>query len=323
MPLSGDWSNKAKFPPHMKPILADLAQKAIRTDCYTQPFFDRMPDIFPYNKFTITKLIKKENHPYYDNFLKEKRASLVTAFKKEVQVVVDERLESHKEAVQQWGQSRLHFLSLWVIAGILNRADTYSLYLTTAEEQQKAKLESEKDGLDPSTPPPAPSPAPVPSLQPSSFVPLANRSATPEPIPATLPGGGDGDDGPAGGSEKPPTKKFTFSYEMKQLLWQLHLVLVQTMEAQNDVNKYTGQAEMQLTSLNKGLYAEVSSLAFVVLWDLLRSLTDLQPSVCAWPPASAGDLLPSGVHDNNRHLPTTYVNPSIFPHRTLLPLATH
>jgi len=38
----------------MRPIVAEVAKTAIRTDCYTQPFFDRMPGIFPYNKFTIT-----------------------------------------------------------------------------------------------------------------------------------------------------------------------------------------------------------------------------------------------------------------------------
>ena len=114
----------------MRPILAQLARTAIQTDCYKQPFFDRMPDIFPYNKFTITKLIKKEVWNFYHEFLREKRANLVTRFKKEVQAVADERLESHKEAVQAW------------------------------EDDQKAKPEAEKDGIDDETIPSVLAPAP-------------------------------------------------------------------------------------------------------------------------------------------------------------------
>ncbi|KAL7411597.1 hypothetical protein BDY24DRAFT_127195 [Mrakia frigida] len=99
-----DWSNKGKFPPHMRPVVAEVAKIAIRTDCYTQPFFDRMPAIFPYNKFTITKLIRKEVHTFHTQFLADQRAALIAAFQKEVDAVKEDRVETHEAAVTAFGE---------------------------------------------------------------------------------------------------------------------------------------------------------------------------------------------------------------------------
>ncbi|KAF8438377.1 hypothetical protein L210DRAFT_3404055 [Boletus edulis BED1] len=53
------WDVKGKFPPSVKPILADIALKAVRLGEYDEDFFSLMPVLFPYNKFTMTKLIKR------------------------------------------------------------------------------------------------------------------------------------------------------------------------------------------------------------------------------------------------------------------------
>ncbi|KAI9573444.1 hypothetical protein HD554DRAFT_871277 [Boletus coccyginus] len=53
------WDVKGKFPPSVKPILADVALKAVRLGEYDEDFFSLMPVLFPYNKFTMTKLIKR------------------------------------------------------------------------------------------------------------------------------------------------------------------------------------------------------------------------------------------------------------------------
>ncbi|KAF9480638.1 hypothetical protein BDN70DRAFT_832435 [Pholiota conissans] len=53
------WENKGKFPPALKPALAKLAILAIRLDEYDDDFFSLMPTLFPYNKFTMSKLIKR------------------------------------------------------------------------------------------------------------------------------------------------------------------------------------------------------------------------------------------------------------------------
>ena len=45
---------KGKFPPSLKPKLQQLALQAIVLDEYNDNFFARMPQLFPYNKFTMT-----------------------------------------------------------------------------------------------------------------------------------------------------------------------------------------------------------------------------------------------------------------------------
>lgn len=49
-----DWSSKGKFPLDLKPILAEVAVKAIHLNEYDDNFFNAMPRIFPYNRFTMT-----------------------------------------------------------------------------------------------------------------------------------------------------------------------------------------------------------------------------------------------------------------------------
>jgi hypothetical protein len=49
-----DWSSKGKFPADLKPHLADVAIQAIKLNEYDDHFFNYMPVIFPYNKFTMT-----------------------------------------------------------------------------------------------------------------------------------------------------------------------------------------------------------------------------------------------------------------------------
>ena len=45
---------KGKFPPALKPPLQQLAIQAIVQGEYNESFFARMPQLFPYNKFTMT-----------------------------------------------------------------------------------------------------------------------------------------------------------------------------------------------------------------------------------------------------------------------------
>jgi hypothetical protein len=48
------WENKSKFPPNLKPLVAKLAIQAIRLDEYDEHFFNLMPYLFPYNRFTMS-----------------------------------------------------------------------------------------------------------------------------------------------------------------------------------------------------------------------------------------------------------------------------
>ncbi|GAA5859955.1 hypothetical protein JCM8547_003031 [Rhodosporidiobolus lusitaniae] len=54
------WLVKNKFPPHLKDLLISVAYRALDTGEYGEDFFAAMPKIFPYNLFTMKKLIKRE-----------------------------------------------------------------------------------------------------------------------------------------------------------------------------------------------------------------------------------------------------------------------
>lgn len=86
-------STKSKFPAHIKPLLAATALKAISLDCYDADFFDLMPRIFPYNKFTLTKLIKRVVFQDHKNLINEKIENGL----KELKIIADEGFEKAQE----------------------------------------------------------------------------------------------------------------------------------------------------------------------------------------------------------------------------------
>lgn len=54
MSITENWDVKGKFPPNLKPILAKVALRAVVLGEYDDNFFNLMPRLFPYNKFTMT-----------------------------------------------------------------------------------------------------------------------------------------------------------------------------------------------------------------------------------------------------------------------------
>lgn len=52
--LAESWELKTKFPPSLKPLVADVALRAVRLGEYDDDFFSLMPVLFPYNRFTMT-----------------------------------------------------------------------------------------------------------------------------------------------------------------------------------------------------------------------------------------------------------------------------
>lgn len=51
---AADFTLKSKFPPQLRAPLAQVAVKAIELEEYGEAFFKYLPDVFPYNKFTMT-----------------------------------------------------------------------------------------------------------------------------------------------------------------------------------------------------------------------------------------------------------------------------
>jgi len=51
---------KGKFPPDLRPVLLEVAHKALALDEFDDLFFAELPKILPYNNFTLKKLVKRE-----------------------------------------------------------------------------------------------------------------------------------------------------------------------------------------------------------------------------------------------------------------------
>lgn len=60
LPRAEPWIVKNKFPPHLKEELVQVAYFALDIGEYDDEFYAVMPKIFPYNLFTMKKLIKRE-----------------------------------------------------------------------------------------------------------------------------------------------------------------------------------------------------------------------------------------------------------------------
>ncbi|KAG8989182.1 hypothetical protein FRB94_010924 [Tulasnella sp. JGI-2019a] len=71
------WNQKGKFPPHLKPLLQRVAVHALRHGDYNDDFFDYLPTIFPYNRFTMMKLTSRLMYNDHQSFLEERQKALL------------------------------------------------------------------------------------------------------------------------------------------------------------------------------------------------------------------------------------------------------
>ncbi|EJU00532.1 hypothetical protein DACRYDRAFT_117028 [Dacryopinax primogenitus] len=78
------FEQKGKFPPNLKPILERVSIFALKNGEYGDNYFNVMPKIFPYNRYTMMKLIKKMMYADHQKLLADKTEELLLLLKKEV-----------------------------------------------------------------------------------------------------------------------------------------------------------------------------------------------------------------------------------------------
>ncbi|KAI9450937.1 hypothetical protein BJY52DRAFT_137138 [Lactarius psammicola] len=88
-----NWEPKGKFPPGIRPVLGAVALKAIKLNEYDDNFFNLMPRIFPYNRFTMSKLIKRQIFPEHMALLVKRQDELLL----ELKAASDEGFQRAKE----------------------------------------------------------------------------------------------------------------------------------------------------------------------------------------------------------------------------------
>ncbi|KAI0062963.1 hypothetical protein BV25DRAFT_1825014 [Artomyces pyxidatus] len=96
------WEVKGKFPPAMKPILADVALKAIKLNEYDDNFFNLMPRLFPYNRFTMSKLIKRTVFLDHMALLVKRQDELLVELKKMTDEGFAKAQDEYERSVQLW-----------------------------------------------------------------------------------------------------------------------------------------------------------------------------------------------------------------------------
>ncbi|KAJ4474452.1 hypothetical protein J3R30DRAFT_3295514 [Lentinula aciculospora] len=224
-----NWEQKGKFPPSIKPLLAQVAIHAITLDEYDDHFFNLMPSLFPYNKFTMSKLIKRTVFVDHYKVLVERQDALLTELKRQAD-------EGFSKAEEEWEKS------------------------VVAWDHRQKRLKVDNRGEDSgSTGAPTRHPTEDPEAHGDGF----DEDNHPSHPPSM---GGTGDPGSVTHkpqSEKdaqPPAKKYRLTENMKAIVWELVLLSNECCRLENEKNTLEGSV-MQVSEqgLRKILYQKIVS----------------------------------------------------------------
>ncbi|CEH14138.1 UBINUCLEIN/YEMANUCLEIN [Ceraceosorus bombacis] len=97
-----DWSNKSKFPPSLRPPLVDFAGLAVQLGEYNDNFFHWLPNLFPYNRFTMHKLTKREFHLKHIEMFAELQSEHMDRLKTLVEAAMPEHQQAYEAALAGW-----------------------------------------------------------------------------------------------------------------------------------------------------------------------------------------------------------------------------
>lgn len=125
-----DFTVKSKFPPQLRAPLAATAIKAVELEEYGDAFFKHLPDIFPYNKFTMTvrstlshyeshayecpfpqKLVKRLIYDRHTEILNERMDAMLENLRLVVDSGFPSAQQAFKDDLAKWGK---HRGSLWL-----------------------------------------------------------------------------------------------------------------------------------------------------------------------------------------------------------------
>ncbi|KAF7348463.1 hypothetical protein MVEN_01363400 [Mycena venus] len=239
------WEQKSKFPPNLKPLLASLSLQAVTLDQYDDNFFNLMPTIFPYNKFTMSKLIKR------------------TIF------------HDHTALLNQRQDDLLEQLQNLATAGFPKAQEEWERSLQNYEEKRKEKAlaNGDPESVEGSTGPTRHG-TEDPEAQNSGRVGSAGLSSAGD-------GKGDKEEGKDGGGKDgngkegpgkggahhgPPLKKYRMNEDMKKIVWELVLLSNEICRLENEKNGLEGSVlQVSEQGLRKVLYQRIVS-AFPEGW---------------------------------------------------------
>ncbi|KAF9269548.1 hypothetical protein L218DRAFT_890165 [Marasmius fiardii PR-910] len=224
-----NWEQKGKFPPSIKPLLAQIAIQAIKLDEYDEHFFNLMPVLFPYNKFTMSKLIKRTVFAEHTQLLVQRQEVLLKELKRHAD-------EGFARAEEEWEKS----CAAWDKRQKKAKAEARALVVHTNNGDDSASN--------------------APTRHPSAEdmdVDMEGGAGGNDANGA--PDGGGKDGGKEGGKDaQPPGKKFRLTETMKAIVWELVLLSNECCRLENEKNTLEGSV-MQVSEqgLRKVLYQKM------------------------------------------------------------------
>ncbi|KAF9232902.1 hypothetical protein BU15DRAFT_90551 [Melanogaster broomeanus] len=221
------WDVKGKFPPAIKPILADAALKAVKLGEYDEDFFSLMPVLFPYNRFTMSKLIKRTIFHDHLKILTDRQDELLEQLAVLTKEGFPKAKEEWEKSVAAWGNAILF---------------TYSRTSYPEKRQEKAKAESDAGG--------------------TASTPGAGDAAHHEE--GGNASGADGEGAPGTGKPDaskdahPPAQKYRLTEAMKSTVWQLVMLSNECCRLENEKNELEGNnTQVSEQGSRKVLYQKI------------------------------------------------------------------
>ncbi|KAF8310732.1 hypothetical protein DL93DRAFT_2230056 [Clavulina sp. PMI_390] len=103
---SADFTTKSKFPPQLRGPLADAAIQAVELEEYGEAFFRTLPEVFPYNKFTMTKLVKRLIYDRHTEILNKRIDSVLEKLKHAVEEGFPAAERAWRDDVAKWEEKQ-------------------------------------------------------------------------------------------------------------------------------------------------------------------------------------------------------------------------
>jgi hypothetical protein len=100
------FEQKGKFPPELKPRLTTCAVRAIQLGEYGDNFFNQLPRMFPYNRYTMFKLTKRLVYAEHVKMIVERQEQLLEELGKMVNEGMEAAQAEYDRAVALWEEKR-------------------------------------------------------------------------------------------------------------------------------------------------------------------------------------------------------------------------
>lgn len=100
------FEQKGKFPPDLKPRLTACAVRAIQLNEYGDNFFNRLPKLFTYNRYTMFKLTKRLVYAEHVKMIVERQDQLLEELGKMVNEGMEGAQAEYDRALVLWEEKR-------------------------------------------------------------------------------------------------------------------------------------------------------------------------------------------------------------------------